>query len=299
MGDLLLSLPVASAIRAALPAAEVTLLLREELQPLLEDHPDLQRLLTWEPAESGDVPCAFRLARRFRPFRFDAVLVLNPTKALHLACFLAGIPVRIGYRRKWGFLLSRSIPDTKAERSLHEVEYNLELVRLLGIPATRREVLLPPKPALQREAVDLLISSGVPSHERPIAIHPWTSNPAKGWPMERFLETARNLRGQGRAVLWMGETDPATPSPSAPPGVVDLCRRIPLKLLPEVLRRCSALLSNDSGPAHVAAAVGTPVVVVAPREHALQLERWKPLGPRHRTLLSPEVSEVLAAIPPS
>ncbi len=298
MGDLLLSLPVASAIRRALPSSEVTLLIREELRPLLEGHPDVHRLLTLDPTCSHQgLRSAFPLAGRLRPFRFDAALVLNPSKVLHLACFLAGIPVRIGYRRKWGFLLSRSIPDTKALRTLHEVDFNLELARLLGITADRREVVLPVKPALQAEAIRLLESCGVRPEGRPIAIHPWTSNPAKGWPMERFLETARRLREEGRDLLWIGEPDAAAPEAGLPPGVVNLCRRIPLSLLPEVLRRCAVLISNDSGPVHIAAAVGTPTVVVAPREHARPLERWRPIGATHRILLAPEVRDVLAALP--
>ena len=80
------------------------------------------------------------------------------------------------------------------------------------------------------------------------------------------------------------------------PDRVDLCRRIPLRLLPEVLRLCGLLISNDSGPVHVAAAVGTPTLVVAPQGHAQQLERWRPLGSQHHILIAPQVADVVAAV---
>ncbi len=297
MGDLLMSLPVLSSIRREMPQARQTLLIREGLQPLLEGHPDLDELLTLETAGTQGPFAAFGLAHRLRRFRFDAVLVLNPSKLFHLACFLAGIPVRIGYRRKWGFLLSRSSPDTKQQRHLHEVEYNLELARLLGIQANEREIRLPVKPGPRAEAIRLLKSAGVHPAQRPIAVHPWTSNPAKGWPMERFRETARQLKLEGRDLLWIGEPEAGIRVSPVPEGAVDLCRRVPLGLLPEILRLCCMLISNDSGPVHVAAAVGTPTIVVAPQEHARQMERWRPRGSGHRILLSPTVSEVLAALP--
>lgn len=297
MGDLLMSLPVLSSIRKELPGARLTLFLREGLQPLLEKHPDVEELLTFNPAQDQGPLSALGLARRLRPFRFDAALVLHPSRMFHLACFLAGIPVRIGYRRKWGFLLSRSIADTKGIRRLHEVEYNLELARLLGIRAAEREIVLPLKPATQAEAIRLLKSMGAHPAPGPIAVHPWTSNPAKGWPIEYFRETARQLKTGGREVLWIGEPGAGISIPSVPEGAVDLCRRVPLGLLSEILRLCRLLISNDSGPVHVAAAVGTPTIVVAPSEHAQQMERWRPLGSQHRILLSPTVSEVLAAIP--
>lgn len=295
MGDLLMSLPVLSSIRKEIPEVRLTLLLRQELQPLLEQHPDLDELLTFDPARTRGRFAAFRLAHQLRPFQFDAALVLNPTRLFHQACFLAGIPMRIGYRRKWGFLLSRSLPDTKGRRRLHEVEYNLELARQLGIRAVEREIVLPVKPAVQSEAIRLLESHGVRLAERPIAIHPWTSNPAKGWPLEQFQETARSLRSEGREVLLLGEPEIGEKSFGTVPGMVDLCRQIPLRLLPEVLRLCGLLISNDSGPVHVAAAVGTPTLVVAPREHAEQLQRWRPPGDSHRILIAPQVAEVLTA----
>ena len=151
------------------------------------------------------------------------------------------------------------------------------------------------KPETRAEAARFLESNGVRLAERPVALHPWTSNPAKSWPLEQFREIARGLRSKGKEVLLLGEPEESETTFGTVPGMVDLCRRIPLRLLPEVLRFCGLLISNDSGPVHVAAAVGTPTLVVAPREHAEQLQRWRPCGDSHRILIAPQAAEVLIA----
>ena len=259
---------------------------------MLEEHPDLSGISSFDPQESGKWTGILRTALRLRRERWDAILVMNPTKLFHVASFLAGIPVRIGYRRKLGFLLTRALPDTKASRNLHESEYNLELARLLGISATNEPLKLPARPEMERRARKLLEERGIPPDARPVALHPWTSNPDKNWPLERFRETARRLLEAGLPIVIIGGSS-SDGADSFPPAAVNLAGQTPLGILPSVLRRCSVLISNDSGPVHVAAAVGTPTVVVAPESHAQQLQRWSPMGTGHRILIDPTVEEVV------
>lgn len=294
MGDLLMSLPAIRSIRRAMPQAQIHLLARTELHPLLEGHPDLDKLHPLQPGRERGWANIFRIAAWLRRERFDAVLVMNPSKSLHAAAFLAGVPVRIGYRRKLGFLLTRSLPDTKGERGLHETEYNLELVRLLGIPAKEEPLSLAPTAEGEKRAEELLRENGVTAGRSPVAVHPWTSNPAKNLPVELFWEIARRLIGEGQPVLLIGQPDGGGPA-AAPPGVVNLAGRTPLEILPSILRRCRLLISNDSGPVHVAAAVGTPTLVVTPQSHAAQLKRWRPVGAAHQILIDPNAEEVVRA----
>lgn len=292
MGDLLMSLPVIHALRAVFPESHLTLLMRSELVPLLENHPDISQILPFDPAQGQGWGTILRWGRTLRSCRFDTALILNPTRLFHIASFLAGIPKRVGYRRKWGFLLTAGLIDTKAVRRRHEVEYNLELLDLLAVRHSPA-VLSVPVPEDKKTQAQQLLPGGLP----PVAIHPWTSNPAKALPVSFFEEVAWELSRRGRTAVWIGE-----PSPGAAPLAVssttrDLTGRIPLRLLPAVLKQCALLISNDSGPVHVAAAVGTPTVVVAPETHRATLERWAPLGPGHTLLFSPTVEQVLSASP--
>ena len=296
MGDLLMSLPAIHAVRRTFPETEIHLLIQKELIPLLEEHPDLDRLLPFEPKKSGGWGGIVRAASRLRRERFDAVIVMNPTRLFHAASFLAGIPLRIGYRRKLGFLLTRSLPDTKVSRNLHESQYNLELVRLLGIPVPEGTLRLPERPEAEAQARRLLAAHDCAAGQPLIAVHPWTSNPSKSWPLDSFWRAARSLGKGNRRLLLIGQSQAGSASPSSLPSeLVNLTGKTSLEVLPALLRRCAFLLSNDSGPVHVASAVGTPAIVVAPREHARQLERWKPLGTGHRILIDPTVEEVVAA----
>ena len=296
MGDLILSLPAVHAIRQGFPQAEISLLVQSEIKPLLEGHPDLDRLLSTNSGSGKDWREILRTAAWLRRRSFDAILVLNPTRAFHVASFLARIPVRVGYRRKWGFLLTHSMPDTKPLRNLHESQYNLELVRLLGIQPQNSPPTLPTHANRREEVEALLRNQQVAPDQKLIAVHPWTSNPAKGWPLDCFWEVTRRLESLGACVLLIGKPGSTPDSLTLPNNAVNLVDRTPIGMLPDLLRRCAMLLSNDSGPAHIAAAVGTPTVVVAPAEHRRQMDRWKPLGDRHQILLSPEVETVFQAV---
>ncbi len=298
MGDLLMTLPAVRAMRKAFPEAQITLLMKKELFPLLEHHPDLDRLLPWEGISEG-WGTLWRWSRRLHRERFDAAVIFNPAKFFHLAVFLAGIPVRIGYRRKLPWTLTASIPDTKASRLGHESDYNLELVQLLGARESDKAPSLPVGEEARGELDLLLARCGAPAEKPWVALHPWTSNPVKGWSMNRFEEVARGLQQQGVGVLVIGTPEEKAPQPPwriQGDQIINLTGRLPLKLLPALLARCRLLVSNDSGPVHVAAGVGTPVVVVAPGLHEKNLQRWRPLGEHHRILLDPTAEEVLAEV---
>ncbi len=288
MGDLLMSLPAVRSLRRAYPQAELALLMKKELLPLLENHPDLDRLLPYDPAEGQGWGAIGKWGGRLRSGRFDTAIILNPTRQFHVASFLAGIPRRIGYRRKWGFLLTDAVQDTKEKRNRHEAEYNLELMEPLGVPASAPELVLAVTPEQEREAAGLLPAGC-------IALHPWTSNRTKALPLSFFEETAQALAGQGRQVAWIGEPEAGEKPPLLKGGALDLTGRVPLRLLAAVLKRCGLLISNDSGPAHVAAGVGTPLLVVAPEPHRPVLERWAPLGKNSRLLFSPDAAGAAGA----
>jgi len=318
LGETLLTLPAVAALGAALPGASLTLLVHPQLQSLLAGVPGVTEVLTHDP-RSHRVwwVRAWRLGRTLRSRRFDAAVVSNPMKELHLAVWLAGIPHRVGYGRKWGWCLSRRIPDRKALGERHEVEYNLDLVKALVGGA-----IAPPSAPWQLagfereegEVLRLLERQGIHGSDPLIAVHPWTSNPLKQWPITRYQELVRVLSQRLPVALIGGPEERALaphvlpadhPTPSgggSTPRVVDLVGRISLRQLAELLRRSRLLVSNDSGPVHLAAAVGTPTVALfGTPDAATGPRRWGPWGERHTVIWKESmeaitVDDVVAAV---
>ena len=306
LGETLLNLPAAAALKTAFPESSVTFLANPSLTELLSTVPDLDAVIG-EPRASGPWWWrAVRLACRLRAGRFHIALVSNPRKDLHLAVCLAGIPVRVGYTRKWAWALTRRVADRKALGERHEVEYNLDLVKALGVavPAVP-SYQLPVSPDAAQEVSQLLRGMSVGEAARIVAVHPWTSNPNKRWPSERFRDLIRHLRrlpGVVAAVIG-GPEEPARACGAAEnPGALDLVGRLSLTQLAAFLRRARVLVSNDSGPVHVAAAVGTPTVALfGTADPAAGPARWGPWGVGHTVIRKPtmdaiSVEEVLQAV---
>jgi ADP-heptose:LPS heptosyltransferase len=307
LGDVLLNLPAVAALRAGGSGNHVTLLVQPELAVLLEGLPILDGLIAYrdDPARPWwrKVP---ELAALMRRQHFDAAVISNPKKELHAAAAMAGIPIRVGYGRKWGWLLTRRIRDAKGIGERHEVDYNYDLVRALGWPAAS-----PPWrwPRLEREADGvrrLLASQGIRPSDPLLAVHPWTSHPRKQWPLPRYRELIRQAAGRlpERVALIGGPEERGRLEELAPlqAGVADLVGRLSLRELAALLQRARLLVSNDSGPAHLAAAVGTRTVVLfGTTDPATGPGRWGPWGEGHAVICRPSMEaialeEVIAAV---
>ncbi len=282
-GEFLLNIPALRVLRKAYPRANITLAVSPAVKELALALECVDEVEVWNKA--------FRRAMRGK--KFDACIVLNPAKEAHWAAFWAGIPVRAGYDRKWGFLLTHKIKDEKYLGLRHEVEYNLELVRLV----------LPLASALPRndEGVsirvaakcDLMIGGKI------VAIHPFTSDPVKQWPVDRFMELAGRIsRELGVKVIFVGKTGDGRgiKRNAENLGALDLVNKTSLTELACVLKRCSMLVTCDSGPMHLAAAVGTPVIALFRNDlPGKTAKRWGPVGKGHTVIERDKLENINAS----
>jgi len=223
---------------------------------------------------------SMRFALKLKKQRFDCAVILHPTNRVHLVTFFAGIPRRIGYNRKLGILLTDKLEHTKQLGQRHEVEYNLDLIRLLGIEPQTKELFMPLQEKAECWVNELFSSLGIHDSEKLLAIHPGASCPSKLWPAERFAETADRLsQGYGfKTLIISGPHDigiAQSVSRNMRTPSVNLAGRTSLSHLASLLKRCRLFISNDSGPVHIASAVGTPVVSIFGRAQAgLSPLRW-------------------------
>jgi len=293
IGDAVMTTPALLRLREALPDAHVTLLTPAKLAGLWPGHPAVNEVVTFAPKEG-----IFSVARRLRAAGFDAALVLPNSFRTGLEVWLAGIPRRIGYAGSWrSGLLTEAVPwrtDVVKMRKRTPEE-----VRRLVAEADRSAAFRPRQAALQaRHHIFhyLHLAASLGAKAEPLAPHIAVADdeiaavkakfnllgglliglnagaeygPAKRWPADRFIAVAKELRGRLNCsfVIFGGPADAALAAelaaalvalPSST--VTNLAGRTSLRELCAALRACRVVLTNDTGPMHVAAAVGTRLV---------------------------------------
>jgi heptosyltransferase-2 len=319
LGETLLNLPLPVVLKRAFPEAVLTWMVHEELAELLCDSPGVDRVIAYQEAHLKPWwRRAIRLAGWLRREGFELAVISNPKKEFHVATWLAGTPIRVGYDHKWSWALTHRVTDHKTLGARHEVEYNLELLRALGIlPPPVPSVQFPVRAEEESAMSQLLGNLSVKDTHRLVALHPWTSNPKKQWPMPRFRELIQRLqtssprpfeKGRGSQVMvaLIGGSDEQAKATdllrAGESGALDLVGRLSLRQLAALFRRVRVLVSNDSGPVHLAAAVGTPTVALfGTTDPATSPTRWGPWGQSHtviwkRTMDEISVEEVALAV---
>ena len=274
VGDAILSLPALRALRAALPAAHISILARPYVAELYQRQGIADALLAYESrGEHSGIFGREHLARDLRAQEFDTALLLQNAFEAAWLVWRAGIPQRIGYARDArSLLLTKAVrPPTPSEIPTREQFYYLELLRRAGLidsySAPTCIALRVEPSALEAAERNLLLSGARPGKLR-VAIGAGASyGSAKCWPPGRFAEVATRLQANLDAdVILFGTAAEADVSEAIiremhhPP--IDLTGKTLIAELPALLSRCHLFIGNDSGVMHVAAAVGLPVVAI-------------------------------------
>lgn len=285
IGDVLLSTPVIKALRKRFPRSHIAFMVRPYCRDIVLGNPCLDEVIVYD--KDGAEQTFWRTVRfalELRRKRFDLALILHPANRAHLIAFLAGIKRRIGFNRKLAFLLTDRIEHKKQEGTRHELEYTLDFARFLGIEPWEKELFMPVHLKSEMYIEQFFLKEGVEKEEKIIAVHPGASCPSKIWPIERFVQAAERIADEFNArIVFVGGKDIADKAKEAirvmPRFHIDAIGKTTVSQLASLLRRCSLFLSNDSGPVHIAAAFGVPVVAIFGRKQAgLSSARWGPLS---------------------
>lgn len=275
-GEFLLNIPAMRAVKETYPAAQLHVAVAAGVAELARAVPLIDRVIVFPAQESSWLDrCAAVL--RYRREKYDAAAVLNPTALAHQLLFWSGIPRRVGYSRKHPFFLTHTLEDVKGLGRQHEVENNLELISLLGCSTKDRSLALCVPADVQEHVAR---KWNLDPSARYVAVHPWTSDPVKQWPLERFEKLVlRLVKDQSRKAVILGRPESWHQPVAFPalPGIIDLAGRTTLLEAAAVLKSCAVLVSGDSGPVHLAASVGTPVVALFRNDMpGKNPERWGP-----------------------
>lgn len=290
MGDVLPNIPAIRALKQSFNSSIVAVV-NPEVERLLRGNSEIDQILTFDEDKwNKSIFTKLKLYWQIRKMKFDLAVILNPAKRFHVLAYLAGIPRRLGYDRKWGFLLTDKIEDKKFQGQKHEVEYNLDLVRAIGADTEDKHISIKVEKEDTQFVEDLLLKYGVKDKNLVIAIHPHSSNPAKSWPKENFACVADELYARFSAkVAIIGGAEERNSAikliSQAKHHLINLTGKLTLKQLAAFFQRCTLLISNDSGPVHIAAAMNTPCAVIFGRNiPGVGPGRWSPWGSAHTVL---------------
>jgi heptosyltransferase-3 len=277
-GDVLLTSPVFSVLKAQAPQLEIDALVYADTAEMLTLHPAIAHVHTIDRAWKrrgpfGQAAAEWRLLRTLQARRYDLVVHLteHPRGAwLARACGArwAVAPKVAGRGRWWTNAFTHVYPHPRGGRR-HTVELNLDALRRIGVqpPAAARGLSLEPGAAARVRVDQLLAGHGLEAGAF-IHVHPASRWTFKCWPAERMAQLIDRLAAQGHRVVLTGAPSDSeramveailAVAGSAP---LNLCGQLSLKEMAALTARARLFIGVDSAPMHIAAAVGTPVVAL-------------------------------------
>jgi len=278
IGDAVLTTPAIHALRRMLPDARIDLLLEDWVAPLFEGPREASAVISMR---RGSLATRLAVARQLRSARYDVAFDLHGGTTATLLTFASGAPRRVGYQhyRLSRLLTHRAPPPARlwGRAELHSVEQQLGLLGFVGVPVgdcppTR----LTPSHAAEQAMAARLDACGFTAYDRLALVHPAAAFESKRWSTEGFARVVERLHERGLSPVAIAARHEA--------GILSALRQmtrvplttfadLPLSEVVALAARSRLFVGNDSGIAHVAAAVGLPLVVIFGSSN---LVHWRP-----------------------
>ncbi len=304
LGDVVLSTPVIEALGRHYPRARISVMVRAAIAPVIRGLPYVEEVLVFDPdgVHSG-LRGLWRLAGELRARGFRIGVVLQSHWKIAAALFLARVRYRVGPLSKiHSFLFyNRGVRQRRSLVEMHETDYNLQLLRRLGIRVPTRT--LQTRVAVSAEARSWAEGwcreQGLEAPDSQgrawVGVHPGMGGSALNWPDTHYVELIRSLLQEGHPVLVTGgpgEAEllngirsalvgpPGAKAPQEHPSAKVLFyggrEAGPVDRLAALIDRCAVYVAPSTGPLHVAVALGKPVVSFFPPIRVQSVLRWGP-----------------------
>lgn len=276
-------MPVACALRAAIPRVVVGWVVEGRTADLLEGHPAIDHVIRTPRGWLKSPRAVLDLRRRLKDLRFDIAVDLQCLTKSAIAARLSGARRRMGMAGDDGREASRWLHNDLVEvQGEHVVDRYLSMLRPLGIKAPAVQFDLPETPTDAKTANRFLAAEGITAGRFAI-LNPGAGWPSKIWPAERYGEVARRLaveHGLPSVAVWGGAAEKPLGEAivAASGGAARLAPPTTVSELAALCRRAVLFLGSDTGPMHLAVAVGTPTVSL---HGTSQAERCGAYGPEN------------------
>lgn len=270
LGDLILSLPVASTLKKIYPKTVIHFLASHYNAQVLKYSPDVDGcILLTEP--DGKPLKAEKLIEILEVESYAVALFLKPSWLSAFAAYMAGIQVRVGtWRRPYSLLFNIRENIKRKHSGMHEVDLNLMMLRPFGIDVELGTVT----PFLKAGFVDGEDDVGLGVDNNYMVIHPFSKGSAPNWPIQSYLHLADMLSQKITVVVTGQYSFPLDMSDR----ICNLINKTSFTQLVGVISRAKLFISGSTGPLHLATALGTPVMALYPNHPYLGPQRWGPCG---------------------
>ena len=274
LGDIVLALPALTALRRSFPDAKISWLVRPEFAPLLENHPHLDKIITFDRKILSKVYFSLKalgalnsLIKELRQSKFDAVFDFQGLFRSAILAWLSGCKKRFGMAnsREMAHLFYTHKIKQDSD-SIHLVDFYLKIAEAAGANNTDVEFILPSIPEAAN-AVDKLLESRNIQSGQYVVLVPGSAHIDKCWLAERFAQLADKISskfnlpivaiGTNSEKIRVEEINKLTDTK-----IIDFAGQTSLKELIELMRSAKLVISNDTGPGHIASALGTPLVMM-------------------------------------
>ncbi|MFH1228055.1 MAG: lipopolysaccharide heptosyltransferase II [Planctomycetota bacterium] len=274
LGDAVMSLPTIKAMRSLFPGSRISVLVRTNLAELFKYERAIDDIISYENVKGlKKIGTEIKLIQHLKNKRFDLALILPRSFHSALVSLLTKIPRRAGYDSEGrSGLLTDALPRTKEILTRHRVHYFLNLLSIWSgdKPVTSAEPQIMLSQEEEKWAVNELKKAAASGAKYFIGINPGaTYGEAKCWATERFVELAKELLDKypGLHIILIGGPDGLKLSQRIlcqinSKRATDFTGKTSILQLASLLKKCKLLITNDTGPMHVAAAVGTPVAAI-------------------------------------
>ncbi|TKJ41747.1 hypothetical protein CEE37_04035 [candidate division LCP-89 bacterium B3_LCP] len=298
LGDVILALPCATLIKRLFPNCRVSFLVQSYTLPIVRIFPQVDQILGFDRRVSTR-----QFAEVVRKEEFDAAIVLFPEYKLVKGLKIAGIRHRAGIAYRWySHLFTHRHREHRKHNLKHEVEYNLSLTYSSFQKHDRWEDVLDPETVFpiqfiihQQESREITttLKAAREVQRKVIALHPGGSGSAHRWPGASYRELAASLAHKTDSLIVLTGNEEEIElchwiALSAEGNVLNLSGQLTLEGLAAVYNNCDLLVTNSTGPLHLARAIGTPVIGLFPSDKAMTPVRWGPYRQQGSVIKAPE-----------
>jgi len=271
LGDLVMATPILADLRTKWPDARITAMCQSNVAHLLQHDPNIDEVYSFR-RPSGWIHRSqhLEIIEELQRGAYDLGILLTNSFSSAWWFWRGKVQNRIGFAgNARSFLLNKSLPFPKKQAKQHQVVTYKQLLLPLGIPISSTKPALYVAPDEKAAALELLAKLHIdPSQQNVIGINPGAAyGSAKCWLPERFRAVATKLLQDPKNVILFFGDGTGTPLVNSictdmPERVVNLAGKTSLRELMALIQSCKVLLTNDSGPMHIASALGTPLVAL-------------------------------------